>query len=168
METRARSAYRRAPVRWFIVPVWSVAALALLSGCGGDDGSTPAAPATTVENYVPASIDYELQQRSDLGIKTAVATIASRADGKTSVNLNFYVPLTDENRDDVYSVSIRAGSCGAGGAVQRDLGEFSSGITGAFVDAGYDEVNGPIASGDSTVVITEADGKTVAWCGPGA
>ena len=142
----------------------TAALLGVASGCGGD-GADGGGSEDTGE-YVPQSADYELAQRSDLGIKGAVATVSSNADGTTSVILNFYVPNTPETDGDLYRVSIRSGQCSDLGDVTRDIGEVGSGINTVPVDAPYDDVNEELASGESSVVIV-APGDVVAWCGPG-
>jgi hypothetical protein len=135
------------------------------SACGGSDTGASSGEPTSTE-YVPSSSEYELQKRGDLGVKTALVTLVSQPDGKTSIIFNFYVPITPETRDDVYPVAIQGGTCDRPGEVERDLGDLGSGISTVVVDSSFDEVNDPITTGASSIVIMASDRRTVAWCGP--
>ena len=131
--------------------------VSLLAACGGSDTSSTA--------EVPQNAQFEIAQQSDVGLRNAFATFASRSDGKTSVIIELSVERTAEAADDVYPASINEGTCDAPGNVTTTIGKATNGTNTLLVDKSYDEVVKPLNEGSSTIVILKDGGKDVAWCG---
>ena len=131
--------------------------VSLLTGCGGSDtSSTP---------EVPQNAQFEVAQQSDVGLRSAFATFASRSDGKTSAIIELSVERTAAAADDVYPVSINEGTCDAPGKITTTIGDATNGANTLLVDEAYDELVKPLSDGSSTIVILKNGGKGVAWCG---
>jgi len=131
--------------------------MSLLAACGGrDTSSTPEAP---------HNAQFEIAQQSDVGLRNAFATFASRSDGKTSAIIELSVERTAEAADDVYAASINEGSCDALGNVTTAIGKATNGTNTLLIDKSYDDVVKPLEDGSSTIVILKDGGNDVAWCG---
>ena len=131
------------------------------AGCGGDDAES--APTTAA---APQSVDYELPQRSSIGLHQAFATFTEQDAESTSAVIEFSVERTDENSGLTYAVAIYGGSCDALGEVEREVGELPAGTNTSTIDAPYEDVVGGVEQGVSSIAIMEPDGETLAWCGP--
>ena len=131
--------------------------MSLLAACGGSDtSSTP---------EVPQNAQFEIAQQSDVGLRNAFATFASRSDGKTSAIIELSVERTAEAADDVYAASINEGTCDALGKVATAIGKATNGTNTLLIDKSYDDVVKPLEDGSSTIVILKDGGNDVAWCG---
>ena len=143
-----------------LVVLGAVAALGL-AACGGGDEST-----ATTSSDPPRSLDIELPQQADIGLRQAFATFTENGDETTAV-IEMSVERTEENLDLTYATAIHAGTCDALGDVERSLGDLPMGSNTLSIDAPYDEVVGSLEAGEASVVIMAPDGSKVAWCGPG-
>jgi hypothetical protein len=152
------------------VAVFVLGAAVLAAGCGGGgNGSSTgksAAPAAPPPAFTPQSADFSLALRSKIGTHDAHVTLASRSDGKTDAVVDFYVPRTKDTRDDMYEVSVQEGDCASLGSTTISLGELPAGVTTVLLEEGFDEAVKPLQAGSASLVITEPDKKTIAWCGP--
>jgi hypothetical protein len=129
------------------------------ASCGGDDtGAEPISGA-------PRSVEYQLPQKSDIGLHQAFVTFTELDEDSTTVVVEFSVERSAENGGQVYSTGIYADVCAARTDVERDLGELPAGSNTFTVDAPYDDVVGQLEQGASSIAIIEPDG-TVGWCGP--
>jgi hypothetical protein len=133
--------------------------------CGGSD-ETASSGASASADFTARSAEFALLRRSDIGTKDAYVTFTSRSDGKTSAAVDFYVPRTEDARDDVYAVSVQDGVCSSLGETTISLGDLSAGVTVVLLEESFDEAVEPLEGRESSLVILKPDKKTVAWCGP--
>ena len=137
--------------------VLAVAVLALAAcGGGGNDSSSSGETQTA---------DFVVAKKSDVGLRDGYATFTSRSDGKTSAVVDFSIERTEDATDDVYAVAVRSGSCESPGDVTTALGDATNGMTTLVVDKSFDDIVGPLKSGEANVVIAKKGGAQIDWCG---
>jgi hypothetical protein len=161
---------RRPVVAALTATLFAIGVAVSAAGCGGGSEASPTGASGTAASgsteFTVQSADFQLPMRSDIGTHDAYVTFTSRSDGKTNAIVDFYVPRTPQTRGDVYPVSIHDGDCSAPGSTTISLGDLSPGITTVLLEKAFDEAVLPVKGGSSSVVIMEADKKTIAWCGP--